>query len=470
LIELKSFSLSYGSEDSQIFRRVNLEYQSAEFSVICGPTGSGKSTLLKSLIGLVPSFNFAHTSGEIFLDGIGVSGKRPQELANLIGFVNQRPEAAFVTESVIEEISFGMEQLGFPVAEMERRVKQISKQLEIDDLLESRIDQLSTGQQQRIAIAAALAAGQKLLLLDEPSAALDAEATTNLWKLLRDLADNHGVTVLVAEHRLAEVIDFADSVTLLKGDGSAIKLNPNWECVLKFFPDWKQNQHGKQSEENASRNPALLVTDLEVSYPGSSQPALNDISFSINQGEIVSLFGPNGSGKTTLIMAIAGVLKANRGRISLFDRDLPGLKRKERSAALAVIPQRASDLLFLGSVSKELAEADSYAAASPNTTSSIFEGLVGRVNPSIHPRDLSTGQQLALVIALQLSVGAELILLDEPTRGLDHEAKVALARQLGILASQGKSILIATHDRAFAQSVSHRTEVIEAGRIRKQGK
>lgn len=470
MIELNSFSLSYGSEDSQIFRRLNLEFQSAELSVICGPTGSGKSTLLKSLIGLVPSFNFAHTSGQIFLDGIEISGKRPQELASLIGFVNQRPEAAFVTESVIEEIAFGMEQLGFPAAEMKHRVQQISNQLDIQHLLDSKIEQLSAGQQQRVAIAAALAAGQKLLLLDEPSAALDAKSTTNLWKLLRDLADNHGVTVLVAEHRLAEVIDFADSVTLLKGDGSAQKVNPNWESVLRVFPDWEQKIEKNKSPSNSSGFPLLRVTDLEVSYPGSIKPALKDISFAISQGEIVSLFGPNGSGKTTLLMAIAGVLKANRGKISLSERDVSELKRKERSAALAVIPQRASDLLFLGSVGKELAESDAYAAAPPNTTSSIFESLIGRVNPSIHPRDLSTGQQLALVIALQLSVGAELVLLDEPTRGLDYEAKVALAAQLGILASQGKSILIATHDEAFAQSVSDRTELIDAGHLRKMGK
>lgn len=465
MIQLNQFSLDYGTEDSQIFSRLNLEYKAAEFSVICGPTGSGKSTLLKSLIGLVPSFNYARVSGQLNIDGIDVLGKRPQDLASLVGYVSQRPESAFVTELVIEEIAYGMEQLGFPVAEIKQRVEQISKQLELDALLEWKIDQLSAGQQQRLAIAASLAAGQKILLLDEPSAALDSESASNLWRLLRSLVDNHGVCVLVAEHRIDEVIHFADSVTVLKGDGSALKVPANLKDVYKFFPDWNRK---KQSEIPASLSytqPLLQVKYLEVTYPGCKLPAIRGISFGVNQGQVVALLGPNGSGKTTLLMAIAGKLGINSGAITFKSRDISELSKKERYAALAVIPQRASDLLFLGSVSKELSEADLYSSAPPNTTSSIFENLVGRVDPSIHPRDLSTGQQLALVIALQISVGAKLVLLDEPTRGLDPDARSELADQIRILASQGKAILLATHDATFANQIAHRTLTVLDGQV-----
>jgi energy-coupling factor transport system ATP-binding protein len=469
LIELKQFSLDYGSEDSRIFRRLNLEYQKAEFSVICGPTGSGKSTLLKSLIGLVPTLKYARVSGEILLDGIQASGKRPQELAHLVGYINQTPESAFVAQTVVEEIAFGMEQLGFPVSEMEQRVRQISTQLEIQDLLDSKIDEISSGQQQRVAIAAALAAGQKILLLDEPSAALDSDSANKLWKLLRDLVDNHEITVLVAEHRLEEIISFADSVTLLKGDGSAVKVGAAWNEVLKFFPDWSQTSQLEKSSTISSQSPLLKVSNLDVTYPGCKLPALCNVSFSVNKGEVVSILGPNGSGKTTLLMAIAGAIKATRGSTTFKAREISDLTKKERPSVLAVIPQRASDLLFLGTVSKELSEADSYASVSPNTTSSIFEILIGRIDPSIHPRDLSTGQQLALVIALQLSVGAEVILLDEPTRGLDYEAKAALADQLRILASQGKTILLATHDSAFSTRVADRAVSLSSGQLSEVG-
>lgn len=469
MIELKQFSLDYGSEDSRIFRRLNLEYQKAEFSVICGPTGSGKSTLLKSLIGLAPTLKYARVSGEILLDGIDASGKRPQELAHLVGYVNQTPESAFVAQTVVEEIAFGMEQLGFPISEMERRVRQISSQLEIQDLLESKIDEISAGQQQRVAIAAALAAGQKILLLDEPSAALDSDSADKLWKLLRDLVDIHEITVLVAEHRLEEVISFADSVTLLKGDGSAVKVGAAWNEVLKFFPDWGQTSQLQRSSTISSQSPLLKVSNLDVTYPGGKLPALRKVSFSVNKGEVVSLLGPNGSGKTTLLMAIAGAIKATCGSITLNAREISDLTKKERPSVLAVIPQRSSDLLFLGTVSKELSEADSYASVSPNTTSSIFENLIGRIDPSIHPRDLSTGQQLALVIALQLSVGADVILLDEPTRGLDYEAKLALAERLRILASQGKTILLATHDGAFSTRVADRAVSLSSGQLSEVG-
>ena len=465
MIQLKQFSLDYGSDDSQIFRRLNLEYQRAEFSIICGPTGSGKSTLLKSLIGLVPALTHARVTGERILDSIEISNKRPQQLANLVGYVNQTPESAFVAETVVEEIAFGMEQLGFPVPEMEQRVKQISLQLDIQDLLESKIDQLSAGQQQRVAIAAALAAGQKILLLDEPSAALDFDSAAKLWKLLRELVDKFEITVLVAEHRLEEVIDFADSVTLLKGDGSAVKVAAAWTEVLRFFPDWNQNFQLSQAPSIGSMVPLLRVSDLVMTYPGCQQPALNSVSLAINEGEVVGLVGPNGSGKTTLLMAIAGALRANRGSITFNKREISDLTKKERPSIFAVIPQRASDLLFLGSVAKELSEADSYASVSPNTTSSIFEKLIGRIDSAIHPRDLSTGQQLGLVIALQLSVGAEVILLDEPTRGLDYEAKAALANQLRTLAAQGKTILVATHDSAFAKRVADRTLGLSMGQL-----
>jgi energy-coupling factor transport system ATP-binding protein len=408
---------------------------------------------------------FGRVAGERLLNGIEISGKRPQQLANLVGYVNQTPESAFVAETVVEEIAFGMEQLGFPVPEMEQRVRQISSQLDIEDILESKIDQISAGQQQRVAIAAVLAAGQKILLLDEPSAALDFDSAAKLWKLLRGLVDKHEITVLVAEHRLEEVIDFADSVTLLKGDGSAVKVGASWTEILKYCPDWIQSQKLAQTSTISTQAPALRISDLDVTYPGCKQPALRSVSLSVNKGEVVSLIGPNGSGKTTLLMAIAGALKKTRGSIRFNEREISDLPKKDLPSVLAVIPQRASDLLFLGTVSKELSEADSYASVAPNTTSSIFENLIGRIDTSIHPRDLSTGQQLALVISMQLSVGAELILLDEPTRGLDYEAKAALADQLRMLASQGKTILMATHDVAFANRVANRTIELTLGQL-----
>jgi energy-coupling factor transport system ATP-binding protein len=238
-----------------------------------------------------------------------------------------------------------------------------------------------------------------------------------------------------------------------------------WTEVLKYFPDWNQSQKLAQASTISTKAPVLRVSELDVTYPGCKKPALRSVSLSANKGEVVSLLGPNGSGKTTLLMAIAGALKKSRGSITFNEQEISDLPKKDLPSVLAVIPQRASDLLFLGTVSKELLEADSYASVAPNTTSSIFENLIGRIDTSIHPRDLSTGQQLALVISLQLSVGAEVILLDEPTRGLDYEAKAALADQLRILASQGKTILVATHDDAFAKRVADRTIEMNLGQL-----
>lgn len=450
MINLRAINYHFGADDSAVFKRTNLSFEQGEFSLICGPTGAGKSTLLKIINRLVPTFSSGSFTGSIEISGTEIGHLAPNQVAPHIGYVNQHPESFFVSETVLNEIAFGMEQLGLARPTMQARVNYIANLIDIEDLLDRNLDSLSAGQKQKVAIAAALAAGQKILLLDEPTSSLDDDSATNLLATLRRLSSELGLVILITEHRFERVLPLVDSMVILKGDGLAIKTEPTLLTIRKYFPAWF-NQITPALLHYSSEI-VLEAEDVTVQYPDSRHPAIERVSLKVAEQEIVSIQGPNGSGKSTLLMALAGHLKILAGTV-------------QTSKDIKVVPQNASDLLYLPSVAKELTESDRLAGVEANTTSGIFESLIGRINTGIHPRDLSAGQQLALVISIQLAHGSELIFLDEPTTGLDADSKNALLEQLNLISKRGTSILIATHDTKFSNQIAHRTLHMQNGKL-----
>jgi len=407
VIRISQLTFTYPNSHNPTLLRVNLEVRDSEILVLLGPTGSGKSTLLMALAGLAPNFTGGHLSGSIKINGQERIGSRPQDLSDQIGYVSQQPEGSFVAESVIEELAFGLEQAGMPATEMLERIHDIADKLGIAEILGRKVTELSGGEQQRVAIAAALVGGQRTLLLDEPTSALDADGAKALTELLAELNKKHGYTIIASEHRLDQIRQIADSVAVVNLDGS----------VQKF-------------ENQDAANSPLLAT-IENWNLGRSE----------GLSKIIVVMGPNGSGKTTLLWRIQ----------SDFDA--------------VMVPQKASDLLFLQSLAAEFTESDTFAQAAKGSTSSRFADLVGRVDPSIHPRDLSAGQQLSLAIAVQTVRRAPLLLLDEPTRGLDQTAKRKLAIQLRALQAEGQTIILATHDLHFAEQIADEIVTIESGTL-----
>lgn len=465
MIKISNLNFDYGSDDSTVFKRVNLEFAPGELSLIIGPTGSGKSTLLSLLNRLSPSFTGGRFSGDILVDGHEITQSKPKDLASLIGYVNQTPETSFVAETVIEELAFGMEQLGFPVSTMTSKIDEICLLLDLTHLQHSSLENLSAGQQQRVAIGAALVSGQRVLLLDEPTSALDSESATKLLGTLNNLKKSLGITVILTEHRIENLVEIADSLVILKGDGSALKKESTWEAVYSTFPDWQPSAPLAPATTPAplASKPLMRVHNFCLRHPGANANAVANANLELSQGEIVTLYGPNGSGKTTLLEGLCGLIKVVDGQVSILGQDVTGMKPVKIAKHISLVPQNASDLLFLNTVGAELKESDSLAGVPDNTTSKIFANLVGRANPAIHPRDLSVGQQLALVISIQLAIGAPLIALDEPTRGLDYEAKAQLAQQLFKVRDSGKSVILATHDLAFANQVADKKYSLHAG-------
>ena len=494
MIQLKDLTFSYlksdGSKVSETpqINNVNLTINSGEFVLVCGPTGSGKSTFLKTLNGLAPSFTGGVITGELKINGLDLLGLEPHEFASVVGYVNQQPENAFVGDTVIDEIVYCAEQLGLPIDQIDKSVQKISELLEISDLLERPLATLSGGQQQRVAIASALVAGQKVLLLDEPTSALDLVGAAEVLRVLRRLCSEEGVTVLLAEHRISRVIAEVDSVLVVHGDGSVTKgptatqfndprfvppiielgLKLGWKPLPITTTDaakkWNETKPEFQAKVLSSATSEVLsVSNLEVSF--GSVHALQQTSFSLAGNQITALMGENGSGKTSLCWAIQGSGTRTKGTVTTYKGDTKDLNATDRLEVLTMVPQRAADLLFLATLSAELEESDKYAEVSTGSTAKLFQSLAGRIDTSIHPRDLSAGQQLSLVLAIQLVKQAKIVILDEPTRGLDYSAKHALAKQLNSIRSQDRAVLIATHDIEFVAMIADRVLVLEKGKL-----
>lgn len=487
MIELRDATFRYAGSERPALNRVSLSFEPGELSLVCGATGSGKSTLLRILNALAPHFTGGELSGTLIVDGVDVTGALPHDLASKVGFVNQHPEASFVADTVKEEIAFGMEQLGFDSHIMKQSVIEIAARLGLEALLDSPISWLSGGQQQRVAIAAALAAGQKILLLDEPTSALDPAAASEIITLLETLAHQDGVTVILAEHRIERVVAVVDSIVIVANDGLvtkggaeqfrqyplvppviALARNLGWDPLPLSIENarraWDKNTPKTKPRVAGYTNKevALEVKDLSVRYVGTE--AVSNVSFELNQGEVLAVMGQNGSGKSSLLWAIQGLGPRSAGEVKTKFGDPAALSSEERLCVITMVPQKSADLLFLNSLSDELKESDKFAQQANSATAKIFESLAGRLDPKIHPRDLSAGQQLALVLSLQLVKGAGVLLLDEPTRGLDYAAKRALARLLASISEKGGAILLASHDVEFVSLIANQVIVLKNGK------
>lgn len=438
MIQLRGVSFSYSHDDAAVLKRVNLDFASGEFSLITGATGSGKTTLLKAINRLIPNFSPGSFLGQVLINQIDVTNQKPQQLAELVGYVPQSPDESFVAQNVIEELAFGMEQLGVAPSEMQQRIENIADRVRITHLLGRDIESLSGGEKQRLAIASALVAGQRALLLDEPTSSLDSTSATQVLALLKELSAIHGITVLIAEHRLDRVLPLVDSMVSVYADGSVNKgtaqapkmaLTPQTEIV-------------PPSERQIAR-----IENLAIEFDGKT--VFRNLNLELKSGSITALTGPNGSGKTSCLWAIQGSGSRSAGTVLVNGTDPAKLKARDRLALVAKVPQRATDLLFLDTVSAELFESDESCGAVSGSTAKILEDLIGRIDPTLHPRDLSAGQKLALVLAIQLVKDTPLLLLDEPTQGLDYVAKDHFAKQIKKLAATGKAILLASHDEEF---------------------
>ena len=489
MIQFSRVSLIYPHSTTTVIEDLSFQIDEGEMVLVMGHTGSGKSSLLRLINGLVPHHTGGILGGEIIVDGQSTRLTKPGQLAGIVGIVGQNPIESFVTDIVEDELAFGMESLNFPEDVMRKRIEEALDQVGLAPLRSRTIATLSGGEQQRLAIACALVMHPKILVLDEPTSALDPVASEEILAILHRLVHDLSVTVVLAEHRLERVIGYVDRILLIEGDGKSsigtpsdiLKLTDLVPPIVRLTRSLNLDEVGTSTREvrRITENlrtelpeierPSYFPGELLLATEGLSatygeKSALKDISISLNRGEITALMGRNGAGKSTLIKSIVGLHKEYSGVVTFDGKKLSELTAQERSIRIGYIPQDPGDLLYLTSVKEECERADRDNHVVTGTTFALLQETMPRINPEAHPRELSEGQRLALVLAIVMSGHPELIILDEPTRGLDYEAKTYLMRQLHHLArTSATCILMATHDVEIVAEVADRTIFLADG-------
>ncbi len=476
---------TYGDAPGPALDGIELAIGDGELVLVAGGSGSGKSTLLRAANGIVP-----HLTGGTFAGTVRVAGRStrehpPRKLADVVGFVHQDPESQFVVDHVESDVAFVVENLGFDPASMRRRVEEALDALAIAHLRDREATTLSGGERQRVAIAGALAAAPSCLVLDEPTSQLDPQGAEDVLAALARLNADLGTTVLLAEHRLDRAAPLADRCLVLAAGRIAADDRPEralagydgaptvlqlaralgWSPLPLTVKQARQlaaqrGAHGERparDERAPAPGPALLhARGVHVRYGG--HVALHDLDADLAAGEVVALLGRNGSGKSTLFRALAGMQRLARGAVE----PAPGVR-------IAYVPQDPNALLSAPTVRSEI-EATSRLLERDGTDArrradEWIERLALTALADRHPRTLSGGERQRLAIAAVAVGGARVLLLDEPTRGMDAASRAALERAVREHAAGGGAVVLATHDVELASRVATRVVVLGDGDV-----
>ncbi|WP_406279125.1 ABC transporter ATP-binding protein [Embleya sp. NBC_00896] len=492
MIEFRDVTITYADAPAAALRDVELHIPEGELCLVVGHTGAGKSTLLGAINGLVPHFTGGTLRGSVLVDGIDTRTRPPREFAHLVGVVGQDPLAGFVTDTVEEELAYGMEQLAIPSAVMRKRVEETLDLLGIAELRHRPLRTLSGGQQQRVAIGSVLTAHPRVLVLDEPTSALDPTAAEDVLAAITRLVHDLGITAVVAEHRMERVVQYADRLVHLPGDrtvrdGLPAEILRTCDIAppvveLARYAGWSPLPLSVRDARRLAgplrerlrplaperREPAAgetLLTARRVIVRYGDVIAVRGLDLDLTAGRVVALMGRNGSGKSSLLWALQGSGPRQGGTVRVAGADPAALTPAKARALVGLVPQTPGDLLYLETVAAECAQADLESGAAPGACRALLDRIAPGIDGAAHPRDVSEGQRLALVLAVQLVAAPDVVLLDEPTRGLDYHAKRRFAEVVRELADGGRALVLATHDVEFVARVADRVVVMAEGDI-----
>ncbi|WCH91272.1 ATP-binding cassette domain-containing protein [Streptomyces moderatus] len=608
MIRFENVSVTYDGAAEPTVQGVDFEVPEGELVLLAGPSGVGKSTVLGAVSGLVPHFTGGTLRGRVTVAGRDTRTHKPRELADVVGTVGQDPLSHFVTDTVEDELAYGMESLGLAPAVMRRRVEETLDLLGLADLRDRSIATLSGGQQQRVAIGSVLTPHPSVLVLDEPTSALDPAAAEEVLAVLQRLVHDLGTTVLMAEHRLERVVQYADRIALLPSPGQAPLLGTPAEimAVSPVYPPvvalgrlagWNplpltvrdarrraadlrqqleerhtsaaqkrrepveqphtsaaqerrepveqphtstaqerrepveqphtstaqerrepvEQRHTSAAQERREpveqphtsaaqgrgelRDQPQPTRGRRQSAPptpsGAATPhrwfrrkqtptapasphaaevralsvtrehirALRHIDLTVTPGETVALMGRNGAGKSTLLNTLVGLVEPTTGSVAVGGTVPHRTPPRDLVRRVGLVPQEPRDLLYADTVAAECTAADADAGAEPGTCRALVSELLPGIADDTHPRDLSEGQRLTLALAVVLTARPPLLLLDEPTRGLDYAAKERLVTLLRDLAGRGHAIVLATHDVELAAELADRVVLLAEGEV-----
>ena len=500
MISIENLTFSYPNSDQPALKNVSLRIADGDFALVMGVSGAGKSTLLRTLNGLVPHFSGGKISGAVTVNQIDPIAAGPQVMSRHVGFVFQDPEAQFVMDVVEDEIAFALENAAIPRAEMRIRVEEVLDLLDLSPLRARRLETLSGGEKQRVAIAAALAFRPQVLVLDEPTSQLDPKSAEDVLQSLVRLNADLGLTIVLAEHRLERVLPFVDTIVFLPAGGGAqtgtpAEILPNISLVpplvaLAHTLGWQPLPLTIKAGKRFSRKISLPAAPKPAATPAASAPILHaekisagynghlildEMTFSARRGEIVGVMGRNGAGKTTLLKSLMGLLPLRHGKIMLAGENIAGAPVARIARTMGYLPQDPGALLFADSVLDEVnITLKNHGLPVPKNGDSVPgalnpKALLAQLGLSAHtetyPRDLSIGERQRVALAAITVTRPQVLLLDEPTRGLDYHAKETLAQLLRDWQSAGMAIVLVTHDVEFVAQVVSRVVLLSQGEI-----
>lgn len=499
MITFHHLNYTYPRRPEPALTDISLTIQPGEFVLLVGESGSGKSTLLRAINGLVPHFTGGRISGQVLVNGLDTVKVGPQLLSHQVGFVWQNPEAQAVLDRVEPEIAFGMENAAIPRPEMQARMSEVLAWLELTPLRDRPLKTLSGGERQRVAIASALALRPRILVLDEPTSQLDPASACEVLDAITRLREHLGLTIILAEHRLERVVGQVDRVIVLeRGRVTHDDLPQHVLPCLAHVPPvvelgrklgWQplpltvaeareQVQKPGFSEKQGFSRPARpqpLLRISQLSYGYNETPALNNLSFQVGAGELVAVMGANGSGKTTMLKNVVGLLRPQSGDIRLADESLAGKPVAEICRQVAYLPQNPDDLLFAETVQAELEQTLHNHGLFTNNqyTDTPITHLLDQLGLSHvtqqYPRDLSVGQRQRVALGAVMVTRPRLLLLDEPTRGLDYQAKQNLKQLWSDWLAQGMGLLLVTHDVELVAQIAHYVILLQNGEVLAEG-
>ncbi|SFB13524.1 MULTISPECIES: ABC transporter ATP-binding protein [unclassified Bacillus (in: firmicutes)] len=494
IIQLNNVSFTYPNSDKPALKDVSLKVNKGQFVVLCGPSGCGKSTMLRLLKEEIrPHGEF---SGEIFVSTGEEGGAESR--GNDVGFVFQDPENQIVSDDFLHEMVFGLENLGLPTNEMRSRVAEMVGFFGAESLLNRKTHELSGGKKQQMNLASVLLMQPDILLLDEPTAQLDPVSSRELLDMLVRLNEEFGMTIIMAEHRLEEVFTLADQIVMMKSgeiihNGAPtevieeiwntprkvyvptipslfLSVSPNDNLPLTVKAGRQQATklefYPKALKESCCGDEIMKAKDIYYRYNHDTEMVLNEMSFTLQKGEIYALLGGNGAGKSTFLKLMCGVWKPVKGKITLHNQPLKSYRKKELSRQIGYLPQNPKLFFIEDSVQKEIEMTmELWDVRDKVFVSKIVDELeIGHLLES-HPYDLSGGELQKAALACILLRKPEILLLDEPTKGLDPISKGKLALILEQLRKEGTSILLSTHDVEFAAQYATRCGLIFQGKI-----
>ncbi|MCB9140172.1 MAG: ABC transporter ATP-binding protein [Caldilineaceae bacterium] len=499
MIHFTNLSFTYPGAEQPALDNVNLDVPAGDFALLVGPSGAGKSTLLRCLNGLTPHFSGGLITGEVRVAGMDPVAASPAGMSTHVGFVFQDPEAQFVLDRVEDEIAFALENAAMAPQEMRIRVEETLDLLDLAHLRDRPLTDLSGGEKQRVAIAAALALRPPILVLDEPTSQLDPKSAEDVLTALVRLNADLGLTIVLAEHRLERVLPFVDTLLYLPAQGAVLSGDPRdvlaqtalgpplirlgktkgWTPLpltikegLRFV---RAEERSGRAAETAVGERSLGATELTVQNVEGGygrNAVLKGVSLTLRGGEVTALMGRNGAGKTTLLRSIAGLTRPARGHILLDGDEITQKPVAEICRRIGYLPQNPDNLLFAETVGEELDITlrnhglhPGQGGAPPVEPMALLTRLGLARKADAYPRDLSIGERQRAALAALLVTKPEVLLLDEPTRGLDYAAKDALTALLRGWRDEGLAIMVVTHDVELAAQLADRVIIMSQGEI-----